>query len=93
MSINTKPKWTRQQWRNFIDTRDPYTEYRLIGIEPSVQVNLPPAHQVNPAPAVAVPRPIKQGDPEAHEQDHHEEQDHGLEIEEEVYQPSPTAHC
>ena len=47
MSIDTKPKWTRQQWRNFIDTRDidlsrPYSEYCLIGIEPSVQVNLQP---------------------------------------------------
>ena len=47
MSIDTEPKWTRQQWRNFIDTGDidlsrPYSEYRLIGIEPSVQVNLQP---------------------------------------------------
>ena len=65
MSIDIEPKWTRQQWRNFIDTRDvdlsrPYPEYRLIGIKSSVAINLP---QVNPAPAPAanIQVPIVQG--------------------------------
>ena len=85
MSIDTKPKWTRQQWRNFIDTGDvdlsrPYPEYRLIRIEPGVAINLP---QVNPAPAPAdnVQVQIVQGDQE-------DDQD-GSEIEEEVQQPPP----
>ena len=85
MSVDTEPKWTRQQWRNFIDTGDvdlsrPYPEYRLIGIEPSVEINLP---QVNPAPVPAVNNqgPIVQ----ANQQDHQD----GPENQEEVRQPAP----
>ena len=85
MSIDTEPKWTRQQWRNFIDTGDvdlsrPYPEYHLIGIKPSVEIHLP---QLNPAPAPAVnPQgPINQGDQD-NNQDGHQDQ-------EEVRQPTP----
>ena len=59
ISIDTEPKWMRQQWRNFIDTRDvdlsrPYPEYCLIGIKPSDQANLQPNLQA-PADADQVP--------------------------------------
>ena len=89
MSIDTKPKWTRQQWRNFIDTRDidlsrPYSEYCLIGIEPSVQVNLQPNV---PAPVVADQLPADQEDPE--DQVDQEDNQDGAEIKEEVQQPPP----
>ena len=85
VSIDTEPKWTRQQWRNFIDTGDvdlsrPYPEYRLIGIEPSVEINLP---QANPAPAPIINNqgPIVQ----ANQPDHQD----GPEDQEEVRQPAP----
>ena len=88
MSIDTELKWTRQQWRNFIDIGDvdlsrPYPEYCLIGIKPSVAINL---RQVNPAPAPAanIQVPMVQGDQEEQEND----QD-GPEIQEEVQQPVP----
>ena len=89
MSIDIEPKWTRQQWRNFVDTGDvdlsrPYPEYRLIDLQPSVEVNLPPVPQANPAPAVPVQGPIDQGD-----QVDQDGQDHGLEVEGEVHQPPP----
>ena len=88
VSIDTEPKWTRQQWRNFIDTGDvvlsrPYPEYRLIGIEPSVEINNLP--QVNPAPVPAVNNqeivPEDQGDQPDHQD--------GPEHQEEVQQPAP----
>ena len=86
MSIDTEPKWTRQQWRNFIDTGDvklsrPYSEYHLMGIEPSVQVNLSPNI---PAPGLADQVPADQDD----QVDQEDNQD-GLEIEEEAQQPPP----
>ena len=89
MSIDTEPKWTRQQWRNFIDTGDvdlsrPYPEYRLIGIEPSVKINLP---QINPAPVPAVNPQAGQLVQEDRE-DQPEDQD-GHEDQEEVQQPTP----
>ena len=88
MSVDTKPKWTRQQWRNFIDTGDvnlsrPYPEYHLIGIEPSVEINLPPVN-LAPAPAVNLQVPIAQEGPE----DQQDNQD-GPENQEEIRQPAP----
>ena len=84
-SINIKPKWSRQQWRNFIDTWDvdlsrPYQDYHLIGIKPSLQVNLPQTPQGDQAPAAAVQGPADQDD-------HDEEQDSGSE--EQVHQSPP----
>ena len=89
MSINTKPKWTRQQWRNFIDTGDidlsrPYSEYHLIGIEPSVQANLQPNVL---AAVIADQVPADQEDPE--DQVDQEDNQDGPEIEEEVQKPPP----
>ena len=89
MSIDTEPKWTRQQWRNFIDTGDvdlsrPYPEYRLIGIEPSVEINLP---QANPAPVPAV-NP-QEGQPVQGDQGDQPEDQDGPEDQEEVRQPTP----
>ena len=86
MSIDTEPKWTRQQWKNFIDTGDvdlsrPYSEYRLIGIEPSIQVNLPPNV---PAPVV-----VADQDPINQDQVAQEDDQDGPEIQEEVQQPAP----
>ena len=88
MSINTKPKWTRQQWRNFIDTGDvdlsrPNPEYRLIGIEPSVEINLPQVNQA-PAPTAIAQVPVVPGD-----QENQDDQDHDPEVKEEVHQPPP----
>ena len=86
MSIDTEPKWTRQQWRNFIDTGDvdlsrPYPEYRLIGIEPSVELNLPPA----PVPAAD----LQAGQPIQGDQENQAENQDGSEDEEEVRQLTP----
>ena len=89
MSIDTEPKWTRHQWRNFIDTGDidlsrPYSEYRLIGIELSAQVNLQPNV---PAPVVVADQDPANQDPE--DQGDQEDNQDGPEIEEEVQQPPP----
>ena len=86
MSIDTEPKWTRQQWRNFIDTRyidlsRPYSEYCLIGIKPSVQVNLQPNV---PAPVV-----VADQNPAIQYQVDQEDNQDGPEIVEEVQQPTP----
>ena len=91
MSINTEPKWTRQQWRNFIDTGDidlrrPYSEYHLIWIEPSVQVNLQPNVQ---APAVVADQDPANQDPE--DQVDQEDNQDGTEIKKEVQQPTPKS--
>ena len=72
--------------KNFIDTGDvdlsrPYSEYCLIGIEPSIQVNLPPNV---PAPVV-----VADQDPVDQDQVAQEDDQDGHEIEEEVQQPAP----
>ena len=74
---------------NFIDTGDvdlsrPYPEYRLIGIEPSVEINLP---QINPAPVPAV-NP-QAGQLVQEDQEDQPEDQEGHEDQEEVRQPTP----
>ena len=68
-------------WHWSCDLSRPYSEYRLIGIEPSIQVNLPPNV---PAPVV-----VADQDPVDQDQVAQEDNQDGPEIEEEVQQPTP----